>query len=338
MLLSCIASLQGAEASGQPDLLSAPQLSDLCLLDRHLVVGFAAILLLLSSLLLRHVLYNRFHVSFSTIAQVQVRLLTPPLWIRVRLWCKETFLKNLSQQLNIPAEFMEIWEHSPNVFHVRLKGRLRGGAPGSDRPSRSRSPLSRAASSSSGSSPPSRVNVYWNNRSLAEHMGVGPAADTPFTVCDNFLPIKPRQISDDEQADDFSPESARLLQAQHFQDAQELRRVYAIEFERLNDDSAHPNLTHSKFTLTAHLKALNGDTAFTLYVGDAPTVQNFKLAFYLAGVEFRVAVCPSEPDGGLRYLTDAATLQEHNATYFVQVSKKEITCSHCGLPLTQGNI
>ena len=140
LLLSCIASLQGAEASGPPDLLSAPQLCDLCPLDRHLVVGITAIPLLLSSLLLVYVLYNKFRVSSSTIAQVHVRLLTPPLWIRVEIGCKETFLNNLSSQLNIPAEFMEIWEHSANVFHVRLKGRLRGGASGSERPSRSRPP------------------------------------------------------------------------------------------------------------------------------------------------------------------------------------------------------
>ena len=87
-----------------------------------------------------------------------------------------------------------------------------------------------------------------------------------------------------------------------------------VEFGRYSKDSAGPNYTHGKLTLTASLKALNGETAFTLFVGGSPTVQNLKIALYLAGIGFRIALCLSEPNGELRYLTDAAVLQEHGAT------------------------
>ena len=97
-----------------------------------------------------------------------------------------------------------------------------------------------------------------------------------------------------------------------------------------------PNELSGKLTLMTYLKALDGATAFELRLGDSPSVRNCKIALYVAGVGYRIAVCLSGAGNELIYLTDEALLQTSNATYIVQVSKKVLTCCHCGLSLSRG--
>ena len=94
----------------------------------------------------------------------------------------------------------------------------------------------------------------------------------------------------------------------------------------------------TKNALAASLKNLNGTATFEVSLGDTPSVRNFKIALYAAGIGFRIAVCLSGPNSELLHLTDNAVLQEADHTYIVQVSKKVLTCFHCGLPLVGDNI